>query len=85
MGVSNVTSFYNGDPVIATAEPRESVIKELEDLLERARSGEVQGVAYAALHSDGLASWGIFGAQGPYSMVGAVEVMKANLLLEEIN
>ena len=83
--MSNVIPFHKGDVVIATGEPRESVIKAIEDLLERARSGDIQGMAYAALYHDSLASWGIVGLCGPHSLIGAVEVMKANLIRKETN
>ena len=57
--------------------PNASVIEALEEALERARSGEIQGVAIAQLHADRLASYAIAGIIGGYSLLGALEMLKS--------
>lgn len=52
----------------------------LRDLLERAQAGEVVGVGLAALHCDGEASYHLCGRVGGYSMQGAVEMVRADLV-----
>lgn len=41
-----------GHPIPAIGEPNEKMIRELERLLEAARSGDLQGVVVAMLHKD---------------------------------
>jgi hypothetical protein len=69
--MSNVVSI-SGDRVPQAGEPNPRLVESLEDLLERARSGEVQGVAYAALDRDNLAHWCCGGLVGCYSVLGAL-------------
>lgn len=71
----SVVSLHGGD-VPQTAQPRQTVITALEELLERAKAGEVQAVGYAALHADGLTSWcwsGIVG--GSHGLIGAAAML----------
>ena len=55
----------------------------LEGLLERARSGEIIGVAVAVLHDDFTASSAVVGGVGGYSMLGALEMIRHDLV--EVN
>lgn len=55
----------------------------LRDLLERAEAGEVIGVGISALHHDGDASYYVCGRVGGFSMVGALDMVRADLV--EIN
>tara|TARA_B100000678_G_scaffold253262_1_gene229720 strand:+ start:411 stop:692 length:282 start_codon:yes stop_codon:yes gene_type:complete len=73
--VGSVTPL-RGDPV---PDVNEGCVRMLRALLERAESGEVVGVVYAALHSDKLASYGIGGMAGPYSMLGALDMASDEL------
>ena len=70
-----------GGPVVAEATPNAPVISLLEEYLERARSGDVQGVVFASLHSDDLCSYSCAGAiGGSYGLVGAVTMALDNLV-----
>lgn len=55
-------------------------VEGLEELLMRARAGEIVGIACAALHSDGLSSCQTSGLMGGYSLVGALQVLSADLV-----
>lgn len=70
----------DGEPVPMAREPNAACIRALEDLLERARSGEVQGFAGATLDADQCASWHAAGFVGSFGMLGALEVTKAHLM-----
>lgn len=79
--MSNVASFRPGDPIpVRTVEPR--VVEHLEELLEKARSGEVIGICGAAQYFDGLASWHIVGLTNSFSVIGALQVMQTGLTLQ---
>lgn len=66
----NVVALHGETPW--SGEPRETVIEELEELLEKARAGEIQGFCYAAEHRDRLTSYGYSGiVGGSHAMVGA--------------
>jgi len=75
--VGSVTALYGGE--VVTGDVNEGCVRMLRALLERAESGEVVGVVYAALHSDKLASYGIGGMAGPYSMLGALDMASDEL------
>lgn len=49
---------------IARGEVSEHAVKALDDALERAKSGDVIGVAVVCLHNDGAASYDIAGRVG---------------------
>lgn len=70
-----------GGLVPATHEPREKVIEALERALEAAQSGEVQGVALACFHADGLSSHTLAGCVGSYGLIGAAQVLVHKLTL----
>ncbi len=55
-------------------------VQVLRDMLEKAEAGEVIGVAVCALHHDGLAAYHIGGRVGGYSLLGAMDVAKADLM-----
>jgi hypothetical protein len=69
----------HGDVVPELRVPRESVVKLLEEALEAARSGELQGVALARLHADMQCSYGIAGVVGSFSLLGASHAMTASI------
>ena len=78
MESGNVVSL-NGGPR-GVREVNEAVVSVLERWLEAARSGEVIGVAIALLDYDGCGRWAVAGTVGGYSMLGALEVARADLL-----
>ncbi len=60
-------------------EPNERCIKALEDVLERAKSGEIVGVGIVCLYHDNFGSYHIAGTVGGYSMLGAATVLANKL------
>lgn len=56
------------------------VVSLLEDLLERAHSGEIVGVSVCALSFDGCGSYWLGGKVGGYSMLGAMDVARSDLV-----
>lgn len=73
----NVASLHGGQ--VAGLKPNPNCIAELEKLLERAKAGEITGIACAALHHDNLPSYTIRGMVGPYSLLGDVDMMRTEL------
>lgn len=74
---SNVVAIHGG--LTGLPEPNDNCIATLERWLEMARAGEIIGFAGAALHHDGLSQYAISGFIGGYSVLGAVEMAKADL------
>jgi len=75
--MKNIRSIYNG---AAFGEPNEDVIQYLEDLLERAKNGEVVGTAVAALHKGEFADFKFVGKVVGFGIVGALEIMKTKII-----
>jgi hypothetical protein len=76
--VSNVKSLFGGPAGVA--EPNEVCIDALRAVLEMAESGEIVGVAMVALDKDGLGRWEVAGRVGGYSMLGAMEMARSELV-----
>ena len=76
--MSNVKSLYGGPTGLP--ERNERAIEVLTDMLQKAQAGEVVGVVVASLHHDGLAGCRIGGVVGGYSLLGAVEMAKIDLI-----
>lgn len=78
----NVT--WIGDPGSETAspgEPVESLVEELEEILERARSGEIRGMCIVTIDQANEAEYWIAGQKiMAWSILGGIEVMKSCLL-----
>jgi hypothetical protein len=68
-----------GDKVF-TGEPNAGAVAKLQELLERAKAGDLTGVVCATLHSDGTASYAIAGMIGPYSLLGASDMARTELI-----
>ena len=68
----------NSRAIIATAEPNEAVVKELERLLEMAKSGEVLGIAIATVHPGDLTCWRRCGHQ-TRGLIGVIELMQYDM------
>jgi hypothetical protein len=77
-GLSNVKSIFGGPTGLP--EPNQMAIDALELILAKAQAGEVIGVVIAALHHDGMAGFQIGGMVGGYSMIGAIEMAKVDLI-----
>jgi hypothetical protein len=68
-----------GQPV-GVREPSPALVQELERLLEAARSGEIIGGGFVLLHADATASWVMAGRMGGFSVLGALEMVRAELI-----
>lgn len=64
---------------IPDGSPNQCAIEALEEVLEKARAGEICGVVLCALYADRSASYQINGMVGGYSLLGAVDIAKAEL------
>lgn len=76
--MSNVKSLYGGP----TGQPQrnELAVQVLSEMLEKAEAGEIVGVVIAGLYHDGLAGFRTGGMVGGYSLLGALEMAKADLI-----
>lgn len=74
----NVTSLHGGEITAGTR--NEGCVAKLKELLERAEAGELTGIVCAGLHNDVTASYTIAGMVGPYSMLGAVDMARDELI-----
>ena len=74
----NVKSLFGGPTGVP--EPNETCISQLEEMLEMAKAGEIIGVSVAAVTKDGLALYRLAGLVGGFSMLGAMDVAKAELI-----
>lgn len=70
----------NGQVSHRSAEPCEACIQGLEEMLERARTGDIQGFVAAILTSADAAEYRIAGRVGGFGMQGALECAKAELV-----
>jgi len=73
-----VTSLFGGPTGVLA--PSEFVIRELEELLEAARSGEVIGMVVALALHDGCSRYLIAGTIGGYSLLGSVRLAESELV-----
>lgn len=78
MSEGRVVSMFGGPT--GERQVSDDVIRVLEDLLERAHSGEVIGFSGAVLVHDGCANFYACGMVGGYSMIGALEMAKSEVL-----
>lgn len=71
----------HGEPLQADGkvEPNQAAIKALESLLERAKRGEITGVAGAVRLETGNTEWHCSGWLGGFSMVGALQCLLMHL------
>ncbi len=76
----NVVSI-NGGPILAPYEPRPDVVKALEEALEKARSGEIIGVAAAFVHGDDCTSMAMCG-RVTRAMMGALHILLSDLAVD---
>lgn len=68
-----------GAEIIAPYTPRNDVIKEVERVLEMARSGEISGILAVYYHADDCTSGAMQGIRAR-SMIGMLEILKAGLV-----
>lgn len=77
-----IVSLRTGAEVCAPGEINAETVAELEKLLERAKSGDVQSVAVAFLHGDGAVCC-TYGGAIPYSLIGKLVEMTNYLAAEK--
>ena len=70
----------HGDYSPEAVQPNDTVVKELERLLEAARAGQLVGIAGAYLHRDKIVSYSYAGVAAGYSVLGGLECLKERLL-----
>jgi len=70
----------NGALALPEAKPNESLVRELERLLEAARAGEIVGIAGAYQHQNRLITYSFAGHIGGYGMLGGLDCVKERLL-----
>lgn len=77
-GTSKVAPIFGGP----TGEKQANLhaIATLEEILEAARAGEIVGVMVASLCYDRLGRWDVAGETGGYSIIGAAEAGKLDLM-----
>lgn len=63
----------NGEPAY-TKEPEENCVQVIEELLERARSGEVVGIVGAVQYYDDTSTYQLGGRCGSFALLGALQV-----------
>ena len=78
--MSNVVDMLSGERALVAGEPHPDLIRELEWLLEAARSGEVQALAGGFTYRDGTATNIIVGmAARSTGLIGALDRAKHRL------
>jgi hypothetical protein len=73
-----VVTLY-GPPRHEPGKANQTVVEELERLLEAARSGEIVGMAGAYTHRNRIATYSFAGSVGGYALIGGLECVKARL------
>lgn len=66
--------------VIPSFEPDADVVERLEEVLERARTGDISMVAIATVERSGMAQWCFSNLSNTSTMLGAVERMKHRII-----
>lgn len=72
----------SGAPEPSARIPQASLIAHLEDLLEQARSGELQGMGTVQMDHLGRAAWSASGLRGSFSLMGAAYCLLHELRAE---
>lgn len=62
--------------------PDPEVVAILEEIIDRAKKGEVQGIGFQVVVTGGECSIGYRGVRRPYLLVGMLEELKAQVLRE---
>lgn len=71
----------NGAPLtLQQPAPNETLVEELERLLDAARAGEIVGMAAAYQHPDRGMAYSYAGALGGFAVLGALDCLKQRLL-----
>jgi hypothetical protein len=62
------------------AKPNETLVQELERLLQAARAGQIVGMAAAYQHQDRVITYSYAGAIGGYAVLGGLDCLKERLV-----
>lgn len=65
---------------LSEAHPNETLVRELERLLEAAKAGEIVGLAGAYQHKDRVVTYSFAGQVGGYGLLGGIDCVKSRLL-----
>lgn len=79
MSDDKVVSIH-GQPLPPQGENNERTIAALREALEEAEAGEVIGIGLVKFHADNCASFRLSGWAGSYSMLGACDRLKQEIL-----
>lgn len=77
----NVVDLHTGQTPIEAREPYPPLVAMLEEQLERARSGEIQGMCTSYLYHDGTGQFWNVSRRADYALIGAAESSKAAMAL----
>jgi hypothetical protein len=61
-------------------QPNETLVQELERLLQAARAGQIVGMAGAYQHQDRVVTYSYAGAVGGFGVLGGLDCLKERLL-----
>lgn len=64
----------------APPKPNETLVEELERLLQAARAGQIVGMAGAYQHQDRIVTYSYAGMIGGFSLLGGLECLKERLV-----
>ena len=73
-----VVSLHGAQPLAPP--PNQTLVDELERLLEAARSGEIVGMAGSYWHRNSTATYSYAGLVGSFAMLGSLECVKERLI-----
>lgn len=71
-----------GDPIVAPGTPNADLVTHLEEILEKARSGEISSLVYIALYHDDLTTYHWIGRM-TRGVLGCLELVKYGLSRED--
>lgn len=78
--MSDKVVALDGGGVPSMREPLPKIVDYLEEQLERARSGDIQGIVVVAMDGDGCCDYAALGYTNAYSLLGALEYAKGALI-----
>lgn len=68
-----------GEEILLPGVPNDKLITDIQELLEKAKSGEISGLAWASLHRDDATSYG-WNGKLTRGVIGALELVKYELM-----
>lgn len=75
--MSNIRSLH-GAVILPPGQPDQNIIKVAEEILDRARSGDLNGLAYVMHHSDDTTSYEYIG-RIDRATIGTLEMLKLRI------